>query len=221
MQINSIFFDLDGTIYPEQNGLWRAIKDRIDIYLLERMGFAPEDAQRIRQKFLQEYGTTLRGLQEEYHIDTNDYLIFVHDIQLETYLKPDPALKTLIRGIKPPKWIFTNSDYRHARKVLRILDIEDEFDGIIDIHALSFECKPNKEAYYRAMSIAGISNPHQCLLIDDSLDNIHTAVEIGFNTVLISELQLESEADFTLASIHQIRDVLPELWQLTHLKSEK
>ena len=77
MHIDLSFFDLDGTLYPESSGLWLAIKQRIDDYLLEKMGFESQEAQQIRQKFLMKYGTTLRGLQLEYRsIQKNTWLLF-------------------------------------------------------------------------------------------------------------------------------------------------
>lgn len=33
MQFDTIFFDLDSTLYPESNGLWQVIRERIDLYM--------------------------------------------------------------------------------------------------------------------------------------------------------------------------------------------
>jgi putative hydrolase of the HAD superfamily len=143
MRFETLFFDLDGTLYPEDNGLWDAIKARIDRYLLEVMGFTPQEARRLRKVFMQQYGTTLRGLQTEFHIDAEHYLAYVHDLPLDQYLAPNPALRGLLLGLSARRWIFTNSDAGHAGRVLDALGLAGCFEGIIDIRALEFICKPD------------------------------------------------------------------------------
>lgn len=213
MPIHTIFFDLDGTLYPEQNGLWAAIKGRIDDYLLERMGFPPQEARIIRQGYLDRYGTTLRGLQLEHHIDTQDYLTFVHDLPLEHFIAPDPALEQMLLGIQRPKWIFTNSDNAHAERVLSILGIQNCFQGIIDIHRLDYLCKPDASAYFKALELVGGASTEGCLFIDDSQENLRTARQLGFYTVHINAFQIASIAHASLPSIHELPFRLPELWQ--------
>ena len=43
MPFDTIFFDLDATLYPESNGLWPAIRVKIDKFMLERMNIPGED----------------------------------------------------------------------------------------------------------------------------------------------------------------------------------
>jgi pyrimidine 5'-nucleotidase len=212
MTIKCVFFDLDGTLYPASTGLWLAIKQRIDAYLQERMQLSPEKARTIRQQYLEKYGTTLRGLQLEHHIDTRDYLDYVHDLPIENYLHPNPEVNRMIRQIMVPKWVFTNSDLKHSQRILTFLGLSDEFDGIIDIYALDFVCKPQVEAYYTAMKIAQQTDVGDCLFIDDSKDNITHAKRLGFLTVLVSENGNFADADFTINDLRDIQHFYPQLW---------
>jgi putative hydrolase of the HAD superfamily len=212
MHIDLSFFDLDGTLYPESSGLWLAIKQRIDDYLLEKMGFESQEAQQIRQKFLMKYGTTLRGLQLEYQIDTEEYLAFVHDLPLNKYLQPDPALRQMLAELNIPKWIFTNSDINHVNNVLAFVGLQNLFEGIIEIHSLNFSCKPQDEAYQKALAAAGRSSAKGCLFIDDSPANIQTARRLGFTTVLISSHSQDSVSEFTIGTIHDLPRLFPALW---------
>ena len=82
MKYTTIFFDLDDTLYPSSTGLWYAIKDRMNTYMAERMGFAPAEISKIREKYYRQYGTTLRGLEANHEIDVKDFLAYVHDIPL-------------------------------------------------------------------------------------------------------------------------------------------
>jgi putative hydrolase of the HAD superfamily len=212
MSIQCLLVDLDGTIYPASNGLWQAIKARIDLYLHEKMGFPAEGVPGIRQNFLDRYGTTLRGLQVEYQVNAQDFLGFVHDLPLEKYLSPNPPLGELFRLLKVPAWIFTNSDLRHSRRVLSYLGLDEYFSGVIDIHTLNYLCKPNEEAYRVAMEKSGCLIPEFCLFIDDSPVNIKTASSMGFQTVLIAEQPVTGIAHHVIQDLTELRDCYPDLF---------
>lgn len=213
MEIRAIFFDLDGTLYSDSSGLWSEIKNRIDRYLLEVMGFQPEQAARLRNDYLERYGTTLRGLQLNHHIDAEDYLRFVHDIPLEKYLKPDEGIRSLVSGLRRPYWIFTNSSSEHASRVLEALGVRELFPRIIDIRALDFLCKPLEEAYLRALQIAGLDTAEGVLLIEDSERNIAPALKLGFQTVYLSLNGSSSSAHQTVKSLHELPEIFPGLWK--------
>lgn len=183
MNFTTIFFDLDATLYPAENGLWAEIGKRIELYLRERMGFAPDQTAALQKTYYLEYGTTLRGLQHHHPIDPQDYLQFVHDIPAQTYLQPDPLLREMIRTLPQRKWIFTNADKAHAIRVLNALELEDCFDGIISLEGLAYECKPHPSVYPTALSLAGTSDPRQVLYLDDSLRNLAPAQAMGMYTV--------------------------------------
>jgi len=213
MLFTTLFFDLDDTLYPSSTGLWNAIRDRMSLYMHERLGLAWEEIPKLRRHYLETYGTTLRGLQRFYQVDTEEYLAFVHDIPLDQYLRPEPAVRTMLLGLPQKKWIFTNADADHARRVLAVLDLEGCFQGLIDVRALNFLSKPEKETYYRALTLAGAPEPGQCVLLDDSPRNLDPAREIGFTTVLISHEVDDNAADFSIPRLTDLRRVLPVLWE--------
>ncbi len=176
-----MFFDLDDTLYPNTNGLWEAIRLRMTDYLRDPLGFAPDEIQEIRQSYYENYGTTLRGLQTHHEVDEDDYLAYVHDLPLEEFISPDPGLRSMLESLPQKKWIFTNADADHAKRVLKVLGIEDCFSGIIDVRALDFLCKPDRKAYVRALDLAGEANPENCVLLDDSIRNLTPAHQLGIH----------------------------------------
>ena len=212
MHFEAIFFDLDSTLYPESNGLWKAIRERIDLFMLERMSFPPEEISALRQKFFMEHGTTLRGLQVYYQINPAEYLNFVHDLPLDQYLSSDPKLREMLLSIPRPRWVFTNSDANHAIRVMSKLGIEDCFEGMIDVWKMSPHCKPQKEAYLLALDLAGIVDPGVCALLDDSPRNLVPAKEMGFFTVLVGKNGHPSIADRSIETILELPTVIPEFW---------
>ncbi len=181
----TLFFDLDGTLYPNENGMWPEIKRRIDAYMTERMGIPPREAARLREYYLATCGTTLRGLQRYHDVDSDDFLAYVHNVPLKRYLTPNPALVSLLKRLEGRRWVFTNSDEAHARRVLRFLRLEDCFEGIIDVRTLGWQAKPEAEAYRRARALAGNPPPETCILLDDSARNTAGALRCGWRAVLI------------------------------------
>jgi putative hydrolase of the HAD superfamily len=116
MPYTTIFFDLDDTLYPVQAGLWEAIRNRMSQYMAERMGLPVEQIDALRKQSLETYGTTLRGLQHNYHSDSDDYLAYVHDLPLDKFIQPDPVVRQMLLSLPLHRWIFTNADSQHAQR---------------------------------------------------------------------------------------------------------
>ena len=213
MPFKSLYFDLDDTLYPAKSGLWDAIRDRMNAYMQRIIDLPLPEIIQLRQGYLERYGTTLRGLQAHYQVDRDEYLAFVHDLPLEQFIQPDPALRSLLHSLHQRKWIFTNADANHARRVLGILGVQDCFDGIIDIRAMDFACKPDKIAYERALAITGEADAGECIIFDDAMRNLAPARAMGFFTILVGKNGTLPAADRSIGSLHELRDSLPELWE--------
>ena len=212
MNFSTIFFDLDDTLYPNSTGLWEAIRVRMVAFLEERMGFNTEEVNTIRKTYFETYGTTLRGLQIHHEVDTDEYLAYVHDLPLENYISSDPELVSIISSLPQNKWIFTNADTHHAIRVLNILGFKNCFQGIIDVRALGFLCKPEVDAYRRALSLAGIADATECVLLDDSPRNLCPARQLGFTTILVGSAEPELSANYVIRTPKELSMVMPELW---------
>ena len=120
MAYTDLFFDLDDTLYDSSNGLWEAIRARMNQYMVERLGLPEDEVPEIRRRYFLTYGTTLRGLQKHYRVDADDYLDYVHDLPLREYLQPRDELKMMLLSLTQHRWIFTNADANHARRVLEV-----------------------------------------------------------------------------------------------------
>ena len=212
MSFTTLFFDLDETLYQRGNGVWDHIRQRMGQYMHERLGLSWEEIPLIRQTYYENFGTTLRGLQLHYRVDADDYLAYVHDLPLEDYLHPDLELRKLLLSLPQNRWIFTNADANHARRVMKMLGVEDCFMGIIDVRRLGFVCKPQPEAYQLALNIAGNVQPEACILLDDSVTNLIGANRAGWVTVLVGDEEVPAQVDYAVPELLSLPAVLPELW---------
>jgi pyrimidine 5'-nucleotidase len=212
MSIETIFFDLDATLYPESNGLWPAIRSKIDQYMHERVKIPHSEIPDLREYYYIHYGTTLRGLQIHYGVQPEEYLNFVHDLPLHQYLQPNPALREMLISIPKKRWIFTNSDQPHVERVLSILGISDCFNGIVDVYALEPHCKPKREAYQIALNFARNADPATSAMLDDSVNNLAPAKKMGFFTVWVGRNGNHPMADRSLWDIIDLPKAVPEFW---------
>lgn len=219
MSYSTLFFDLDDTLYPNSTGLWKAIRERMGQYMVERLGLPADQVPDIRRHYFTTYGTTLRGLQRFYQVDADEYLAYVHDLPLESYIQPEPGLSELLSSLPQRRFIFTNADRDHARRVLATLQLTECFEAIIDVRAIEFACKPEKIAFERALQLAGGPAPQTCMLLDDSPSNLSGAQQLGFTTVLVGQADgpLHDPGlpapDFCVSSLMQLPAALPDLWR--------
>ncbi|MDR3575025.1 MAG: pyrimidine 5'-nucleotidase [Anaerolineaceae bacterium] len=193
MTFSTLFVDLDDTVYPKSSGLWQAIRRRLDQYMLEQMHFPANEIPVLREHLFTTYGTTMRGLQALYHIDTQEYLAYVHDVPLGNFIQPDLATRAALHCLPQRKIIFTNADTNHARRVLDVLEIGDCFDQIIDINAMSPYCKPMTEAFQIALQAAGEKDATHCVMIDDLPRNLAAARRLGFYTIRVGSVEPSSQ----------------------------
>lgn len=179
-----ILFDLDETLYPATSGLMPAIGERMRLYLEQRYQLEPERAHELQKRYWLEYGTTLRGLMLEHEIDPQDYLGYVHDVDVAHFIHPDERLRQVLESIPYEKVIVTNADAPHAERVLARLGIADQFTRIFDIVFMEFECKPARGAYERVLRALDARGA-ECVLIEDTARNLPAARALGIQTILL------------------------------------
>jgi putative hydrolase of the HAD superfamily len=195
VSFTTIFFDLDDTLYPANSGLWHAIKARMNDYMRERMDIPENDIPRLREKYYLQYGTTLRGLQVNHKINVDDFLAYVHDLPLKSYLTPDPLQHSVIASLPTRNLIFTNADIAHAQRVLTALKLDDIFQSFVDVNRVAPYCKPMPESFIIAMQIAGETGPSRCVMIDDLPRTTRAAREAGMFSILYGQNESHPDAD--------------------------
>jgi putative hydrolase of the HAD superfamily len=210
--IRTILFDLDDTLYPRHLGIMDEIRTMILRYLQTRLNLPRDEADARRREYFEAYGTTMRGLQINHQIDTDEFLRYVHDIPLHEYLKPNPRLDAMLTSIPHDKVVFTNASREHAERVLDLLAIRHHFGRIVDVRDLEYESKPQPVAYQRVCELLG-TKPEECLLVEDNARNLIAARELGMVTVLLQDGTgaTGEGADFVISEIEELGTVLARI----------
>ncbi len=201
-----LLFDLDNTLYPQSLGVVARIDRRINDYLHLRVGISPSEVDGMRRRFWAEHGTTLAGLAAEHFVDADDYLEYVHDIELADLLKPDPTLGDLLERLPGRKVVFSNASRAHAERVLALLRLEKPFETVIGLEDLGYVPKPNAGAFRSALDRLGAS-ADRCSLIDDLRANLAAAKWFGMRTIWVTEGDgdgADETVDHVIASVREV-----------------
>jgi putative hydrolase of the HAD superfamily len=205
-----ILFDLDNTLYSERCGIFDLIDQRMNEWLIANLQVPENEVEEFRHKYFMKYGTTLRGLMLHHDVNPYDFLHYVHDVPVQEFLQADQELRDALAVIPSRKIVFTNSDSRHANRILDALGVRDLFEKIFDIEAMKFVPKPNVESYELVLQYAN-EKPENCLLIDDMERNLKPAKEIGIRTILIGDGKPVDSAHHSIANIKELSEVLQQI----------
>jgi putative hydrolase of the HAD superfamily len=181
--IDCWIFDLDNSLYPASTNLFALIDIRMGEYIARLVGCDLAEARRIQKSYFHEHGTTLAGLMRSHGTDPHEFLDFVHDIDLAR-ISADPRVVDALDRLPGRKFVFTNGDEAYARRVLEKLGLANAFDGLHDIHAMSYVPKPHPDAY-RAMCGRFAIAPERALFVEDMARNLEPAKALGMTTVWV------------------------------------
>ena len=182
-RIDTWVFDLDNTLYSAACDLWPKIDQRITLFLGALSGLDGISSRALQKYYYERYGTTLRGLMEDYGVGPEDFLNFTHDIDRSSLL-PDSALSHAISALPGRKLILTNGSREHALSTASALGLEALFDAIFDITDANFVPKPAAETYDRFFGQHGIE-PSRAVMFDDLARNLIIPHQRGMTTVLV------------------------------------
>ena len=139
-------FDLDNTLYDGATKVFEQVDKKMTKFISSKLNVDVKEAKKIQKNYFQEYNTTLNGMIKHHKINADEFLEFVHDVDLN-FLEKDEVLENEIRMLEGKKIIFTNGSKEHAKNVTKRIGIDELFDGIFDIRDAEFIPKPSREPY--------------------------------------------------------------------------
>ena len=97
----------------------------------------------------------------------------------------EPQLRQVLKRLPGKKIVFSNAPQHYARDVLKLLRVEDLFDDLFAIEHTHYRPKPQMAGFIRLLRKHRL-NPMQCVMVEDSADNLQTAKRLGMKTVWVS-----------------------------------
>jgi len=176
-------FDLDNTLYSGKTKVFEQVDKKMSKYISDKLNISIGEARKIQKNYFHEYNTTLNGMIKNHKINANEFLDFVHDINID-FLKKDKKLADELKKLEGKKIIFTNGSRKHALNVTSKIGINQYFDGIFDIVDSDFIPKPSMEPYKKLVEKHKI-DPKLSVLVEDIARNLKPAYEMGMKTVWI------------------------------------
>ncbi len=181
--VENWIFDLDNTLYPAECALFSQIDARMTDYVRNRLAMPHDEARRLQKAYYVEYGTTMSGLMHKHDVCPEDFLAYVHDIDLSVIHENKP-LAAALDALPGRKFIFTNGSVAHAENVAGALGVLSCFDEIFDIKAADYAPKPRREPYDKFLASHGVA-PKSAIMFEDIVQNLEAPHALGMTTVLV------------------------------------
>jgi putative hydrolase of the HAD superfamily len=182
--IDTWIFDLDNTLYPAGGDIFAQVDARMTLFIMRLLSLPAHKAKALQHAYYRGYGTTLSGLMAIQHIDPDEFLAYVHDIDL-CGLTPDPRLQQALERLPGRRFVFTNGSYEHAERILRRLNLSDSIEDIWDIRKSHYTPKPAAKAYKRLIEKEHI-DPQSSAFFEDLARNLVPAHALGMTTVWLN-----------------------------------
>jgi putative hydrolase of the HAD superfamily len=205
-QVACWVFDLDNTLYPADCNLFAQIDFRMTEYISALLSVDKPAARQLQKTYYFQYGTTLRGLMLHHAVDPEDYLSFVHDIDVSP-VPPSPRLDRALALLPGRKVVFTNGSAAHAGRVMNRLGVSGHFDRVFDIEAVGFVPKPHPDPYDHLIGELGIPG-HSMVLFEDTHSNLAPAAERGMTTVWVRHPESKMTPDRDDVAHHVTDDLV-------------
>jgi putative hydrolase of the HAD superfamily len=205
-------FDLDNTLHDATPHIFPHINRAMTRYLMEHLGLAEADAHALRQRYWQRYGATLLGLTRHHGTDPAHFLRETHRLPgLETMLVFQRGLKHMLRRLPGRKVVFSNAPVHYSHAVLRAMGILDCFDAVYGIEHTRLNPKPRRRGFHSILRRLGVA-ASRAIMVEDSLDNLRTAKQLGMKTVWVSKARRRPDfVDVRLGAVLQLPHALNKL----------
>ena len=209
----NLLLDLDGTVYQDLESVFGQVSKLMTKYISEKLNVDLKKAKELQTNYFYKYNTSLNGLMIHHDIPPQEFLKYVHDIDL-SFMKKDVVLRAELEKLDMRKLIFTNGSTDHAKNVLSHLGIDDLFENIFDITDAEYQPKPEPKAF-DLMTKKFDLEPSETIYVEDIAKNLSIGKKRGCTTVwLINNEEwgkMESDKDYIDYKIENLSLFLKEL----------
>ncbi len=179
-------FDLDNTLHDATPHIFPHINRSMTAYLQEHLQLSEAEANALRVDYWQRYGATLSGLIKHHGTDPDHFLWHTHQFpKLDEMVLRIPGLRSTLLRLPGRKLLYSNAPQHYAHAVLKLLKVNDLFDGVFALEQARYRPKPQWQGFRRLLQHYRL-NPGHCIMVEDSADNLKTAKRLGMRTVWLS-----------------------------------
>lgn len=221
-----LVFDLDGTLYPMENGFLERSRERVIEFIYTDCGLdRSEDALALWKKHFKVHHQTYKSLKQGAGLTfEKDRMWYELRKDGPDFFKPDLEVIETVRSLPQKKVIFTNCREKEARECLELLGLSEFFDEIYGADFMGDTAKPQKEAFEKVLRALAPTPAGRTALFEDSRKNLETARALGMGTVCVHKdtathlhEAVTSEDlkhfDAVVPKIgHELRQKMPQLW---------
>ena len=212
-KIKNFIFDCDGVLYNDLEKVFGQVSKKMTEYIAKKLNLDLKKAKELQTNYFHKYNTSLNGLMIHHKINPDEFLKYVHDINLD-FLEKDLVLRKELLKLEAKKIVFTNGSNDHVANITKHLGIDDLFDGVFDIVDCNFIPKPAIESYEKLSKKFNI-NPNETLFIEDIAKNLEPAKKLGMKTVWLINNEYwgkrDSNKDFIDLKIKNLSSFLKEI----------
>ncbi|OFZ66470.1 MAG: pyrimidine 5'-nucleotidase [Betaproteobacteria bacterium RBG_16_56_24] len=205
-------FDLDNTLHDATLHIFPHINRSMTAYLQQHLQLDEAAANALRMHYWQRYGATLSGLMRHHGTDPEHFLWHTHQFpELPRMVLRDPRLRHLLKALPGMKVVFSNAPLHYAHAVLKLLRVNDLFDDVMAVEHTRYRPKPDSFGFMRLMRRHRI-RAAQCVMVEDSLENLETAKRLGMRTVWVNAGNKGAPCvDVKIRDVMQLPDALRQL----------
>jgi putative hydrolase of the HAD superfamily len=179
-------FDLDNTLHNTSAHIFPRINTAMTAYIAEELQIGQEEANALRLNYWQRYGATLSGLIRNHGVDPHHFLQQTHQFpDLHKLVVFEREIRGILRRLPGRKIVVSNGPEAYVRAVLTQMKIERLFERICGVEQLRLQPKPALRGFRYLLQSLGL-RATQCVLVEDSLENLRAAKRLGMRTVWIS-----------------------------------
>ena len=219
-EMKYLLLDLDGVCYGSHNGyplekVFGLVSKRMTLFIQEKLGLDEKKAKELQTNYFYKYNTSLNGLMLHHNVIGDEFLKYVHDIDI-SFMKEDKIMRNELENLSMEKFIFTNGSAEHAQNILTRLGIYDLFgkEKVFDIKDAGYVPKPEAQTFDLMVKKFGI-NPKETIYIEDIAKNLSIGFERGCTTVwLINDEhfgKIDSDKDYISHKIENLSLFLKEI----------
>ena len=205
-------FDLDNTLHNATQHIFPHINRSMTAYVQQHLQLDEAGANELRVHYWQRYGATLRGLMRHHGTDPEHFLWHTHQFpELDRMVLREPRLRHVLKNLPGRKVVFSNAPQHYAHAVLKLLQVDDLFDDVMTVEHTRYRPKPDSYGFMRLLRRHRI-RAAQCVMVEDSLENLHAAKKLGMRTVWVNAGNKSAPyVDMKIRDVMQLPRVLGRL----------